>query len=127
VRDCLAAFLRFLADEPRYADMLIVEVLAAGPAAIERRNKVMSEFAELVRRGAEATPKARRPPDITAETIVGGIYEVVYSRVLSGQASELPLLHRDLAYSLMQPYLGDEVARREAARPPSAPSRAIAA
>lgn len=127
VRDCLATFLQFLADEPRYADMLIVEVLAAGPAAIERRNKVMRDFAELVRRGAKAVPKARRPPDITAETIVGGIYEVVYSRVLSGQASELPLLHRDLAYSLMQPYLGDEVARREASRPPRAASRPIAA
>jgi len=120
VRDCLAAFLQFLADEPRYADMLIVEVLAAGPAAIEHRNMVMRDFAELVRRGAKTVPMAQRPPDITAETIVGGIYEVVYSRVLSGQTSELPLLLRDLAYSLMQPYLGDEVARREASRPPSA-------
>lgn len=127
VRDCLAAFLQFLADEPRYADMLIVEVLAAGPAAIERRNKVMRDFAELVRQGARTVPTAQRPPDITAETIVGGIYEVVYSRVLSGQTSELPLLLRDLAYSLMQPYLGDEVARREAAHPPSVANRAIAA
>ena len=86
IRDCLGAFLQFLAEEPRYADMLIVEVLAAGPAAIERRNKVMHEFSELVRRGAEQVPIERRPPDLTAETIIGGIYEVVYSRVLSGQA-----------------------------------------
>lgn len=127
VRDCLGAFLQFLADEPRYADMLIVEVLAAGPAAIERRNKVMQDFAELVRRGARTVPMAQRPPEITAETIVGGIYEVVYSRVLSGQTSELPLLLPDLAYSLMQPYLGDEVARREASLPPTAASGAIAA
>jgi AcrR family transcriptional regulator len=119
VRDCLGAFLQFLADEPRYADMLIVEVLAAGPAAIERRNTVMHEFSELVRRGAEEVPIEHRPPDLTAETIIGGIYEVVYSRVLSGQTHELPALLPDLAYSLMQPYLGDEVARRESAQPPS--------
>jgi AcrR family transcriptional regulator len=127
VRDCLAAFLQFLADEPRSADMLIVEVLAAGPAAIECRKTVMHEFAELVRRGAEEVPTERRPPDLTAETIVGGIYEVVYSRVLSGQTSELPALLPDLAYSLIQPYLGDEAARRESAEPPSLGDAAAAA
>jgi AcrR family transcriptional regulator len=127
VRDCLAAFLQFLADEPRYADMLIVEVLAAGPAAIERRNKVMKDFAQLVRDGAERAPTAHRPPELTAETIVGGIYEVVYSRVLSGQTSELPVLLPDLAYSLMQPWVGDTVARREASKPPRKANGAVAA
>jgi AcrR family transcriptional regulator len=127
VRDCLAAFLQFLADEPRYADMLIVEVLAAGPAAIERRNQAIKEFADLVREGAETVRTAHRPPSLTAETIVGGIYEVVYSRVLSGQTSELPGLLPDLAYSLMQPWVGDKVARREAAKPPSSASGAVAA
>ncbi len=78
----------------------------------------MHEFSELVRRGAEQVPIKRRPPDLTAETIIGGIYEVVYSRVLSGQTQRSSALLPDLAYSLMQPYLGDEVARREAAQPP---------
>jgi AcrR family transcriptional regulator len=127
VRDCLAAFLEYLADEPRYADMLIVEALAAGRTAIERRTSVMKDFADLVRQGAAAVPTAYRPPELTAETIVGGIYEVVYSRVLSGQTSELPALLPDLAYSLMQPWVGDEVARREASKPPSAGSGAVAA
>src|SRR5947209_1291272 len=46
VRDCLAAVLGFVVEEPRYA--LIVEVLAAGPGAIQRRNELMREFAEMV-------------------------------------------------------------------------------
>ena len=121
MRDCLAVVLQFLAAEPRYADLLIVEVLAAGPAAIERRNIVMRNFAELVRRRAEAVPTPHRPPELTAETIVGGIYEVLYSRILSGQTSELPELLPALTYSLLQPYLGDAAASREAARPPSVP------
>jgi AcrR family transcriptional regulator len=118
VRDGLGTFLQFLADEPRYADFLIVEVLAAGPEALSRRNQVMDGFALLVRRGAERLPTARRPPDLAAETIIGGIYEVVFSRVLQGQTSELPKLLPDLAYSLMQPYLGHEAARRESVEPP---------
>jgi len=118
VRNCLGAFLQFLSDDPRYADMLIVEVLAAGPEAIERRNEMMRRFAEFVRRGAEAEPGNLHPPELTAETIVGGIYEVVYSRVLQGQLPELPALLPDLAYSIMQPYIGHERAKVEASKPP---------
>jgi hypothetical protein len=55
---------------------------------------------------------AVRTPELTAETIVGGIYERVYSRVLQGKTSELPQLLPDLAYSIMLPYLGHEAAER---------------
>lgn len=117
VRDGLAAFLQFLADEPRYADLIIVEILAAGPVALSHRNRVMNSFATMVKEGAKRHPTARRPPDIAAETIVGGIYEVVFARILEGQAAELPDLLPDLSYALIQPYLGDEAARRESVKP----------
>jgi AcrR family transcriptional regulator len=118
IRDGLAAFLQFLADEPRYADLLIVEVLAAGPVPIAGRNRVMNSFAKMVRDGAESQPTARRPPELAAETIIGGIYEVVFSRVLQGRTSELPKLLPDLAYSLMQPFVGHAVAKRESVKAP---------
>ncbi len=119
VRDCLGAFLGFLAGEPRFADMCIVEVFAAGPQAIERRNVVMAGFAELIRTAASELPDNRQPPALTAETIVGGIYEVVYSRILQGETARLLELQRDLAYSVMLPYLGHAAAAREAAKPPN--------
>jgi AcrR family transcriptional regulator len=122
IREGLAAFLGFLADEPRYADLLIVEILAAGPESISRRNRVMGEFAKMVREGAKRERTARQPPELAAETIIGGIYEVVFSRVLQGQTTELPKLLPDLAYALMQPYLGDAVAKREAAKAPKLPN-----
>src|SRR3954454_20545347 len=86
---CLAAFLDFLASEPAFADMCIVEVMAAGAQAIERRNGVMKAFAALIQRAADEEKSARPPPPLIAETIVGGIYEVVYSRILQGHANEL--------------------------------------
>jgi AcrR family transcriptional regulator len=119
VRDCLAAFLQFLIDEPPYADMLLIESLAAGPEAIERRNATVKVFAEMLRTGAQQCVTGRKPPDLTAETIVGGIYEVAYSRVIAGEAKQLPSIQADLAYSLMQPYIGHEAARLEAAKPAS--------
>lgn len=110
---CLREFLEFAAAEPRFADMCIVEVLAAGPAAIERRNAMLSEFAVLLERGAQMVPDRISPPGLTAETVIGGIYEVVYSRVLQGQSGDLPALVPELAYSVMLPYLGHERAERE--------------
>lgn len=111
VRDSLAAFLCFVADEPAFADMCIVEVMAAGPKAIERRNRTMAAFADLIDQAAAAElPKSKLPPSLTAETLVGGIYEVVYARVLQGRGDELPALLPDLLFSVLLPYLGRETA-----------------
>jgi AcrR family transcriptional regulator len=127
VRDCLATFLRFVTEQPQQAELLLIESLAAGPVAIERRTQTLKTCAEMLRNGAERLTNGRSPPELTAETVVGGIYEVVYSRLIAGEADRLLELLPDLAYALMQPYLGDEAARREATRSPSlAPMPGIA-
>lgn len=114
VIECVRAFLEFVASEPKFAHMCIVEVLAAGPEAVDRRNATMREFAQLIERGAELGVPGARPPGLTAETLVGGIYEVVYSRILAGQVAELPGLLPDLAYTVTLPYAGHEAAARVA-------------
>ena len=43
-----------------------------------------------------------------AETIVGGIYEVVYARIVRGEVSQLPELVPDLVHSVLFPYIGVE-------------------
>jgi hypothetical protein len=108
--------------------MCIVEVLAAGPQAIARRNTIMSAMASLIDQAAAGElPKTKRPAPIIAETLVGGIYEVIYSRALAGKYAELPGLLPDLVFALLQPYVGSEVAheilkkeRRRLARAESA-------
>ena len=114
VEDCMRAFLALLAAEPAYANMCIVEVLVAGPAALERRNAVMREFAELIEKGAtEELPKNARPPALTSETLVGGVHEVIYARILRGETAELPALLPDLTFSVLLPYMGRDVATEE--------------
>jgi AcrR family transcriptional regulator len=111
LRDSLSTFLNFVAEEPSFADMCIVEVMAAGSNAIERRNRTMAAFSEMIERAAaEELPKSKLPPALTAETLVGGIYEVVYSRVLQGRGDELPGLLPDLLFSVLLPYVGQETA-----------------
>lgn len=111
---CLTAFLEFVASEPAFADMCIVEVMAAGPEAVQRRKDAMRAFAALIQRGVDnQMPKRGRPPELVAETIVGGIYEVVYSRIVQGRTAELPELLPDLMFSVLLPYLGHDIATSE--------------
>lgn len=119
----LRAFLEFCAEEPRYAEMCLVEVLAAGPAAIERRDAVMRTLAKGLHEGARSDPRSAVTPRVTAEWAIGGVYEVVYARLINGSADELPELLPDLTYSIMLAYLGAETALeltcRFTGRPPS--------
>ena len=91
---------------------------ARGRAAGDRAPKRGDEdICADVHAAAQADGTAQQPPEITAETIVGGIYEVVYSRVVQGQTSQLMGLLPDLGYSLMLPYIGHDAAQKEAAKP----------
>jgi AcrR family transcriptional regulator len=112
----LGAFLDFLSHEPAFARMCIVQVLAAGPDAVARRNGALRLFAELIEDNAKRLVEEPLPPALTAETLVGGIYEVLYSRVLRGEIRELPSLLPDLSYSVLLPYLGPEAALAERER-----------
>jgi hypothetical protein len=71
----------------------------------------MAAFAKLIDQAAAAElRKSELPPALTAETLVGGIYEVVYARVLQGRGSQLPALLPDLLFSVLLPYVGHETA-----------------
>ena len=116
VRAGLAAFLGFLANEPAFARMCIVDVLAAGPEAVARRDGAMQWFAQLILENARTVmPEDDAPPalDLICETVVGGIYEVVYARVLRGDLAELPRLLPDLVYALLLPFVGQAPALAE--------------
>jgi AcrR family transcriptional regulator len=116
VRAGLGAFLDFLAREPAFARMCLVEVMAAGPDAVARRNGAMMAFGALVQDNAVELLEPPLPPPLTAETIVGGVYEVVYSRVLRGEIRSLPELLPDLTYSMLLPYVGLQEAAAERER-----------
>jgi AcrR family transcriptional regulator len=113
VRAGLEAFLGFLAREPAFARMCIVEAVAAGPDAVSRRNGAMAAFAALIEENARELGTPVQPQAITAETIVGGIYEVVYTRIVRGEIRQLPELLPDLTYCALLPYLGIEPAGAE--------------
>jgi AcrR family transcriptional regulator len=110
-REGLRALLGFLAAEPAFADMCVVEALAAGPMVVEHRNANLRMLSDLIDEAADAAmPDATPPSPIIAQALVGGIFEVVYSRVLAGRHAELPGLLPGLIFTLLLPYAGHDVA-----------------
>lgn len=102
LRASLGAHLRFMADEPAFARSFFIEVLAAGPAALERRAEVHAAFASMTRawhRRARSTSEAFHPvPDGTYRALVGAMHELVVDRVRGGRTSDLGDLEPTLLY-----------------------------
>lgn len=105
------AFLDILVASPTFAQMCIVEVMAAGPKAIARRTRVMEEFALAIEdSGRELLGERSIPGPLVAETIVGGVCEAVYRRIGRDETHELPALLPVIVESVVLQYLGEQAA-----------------
>lgn len=112
VHDGLETFLAYLAAEPAFARMCIVEVVAAGPDARGRRDAAMRVFVDFLEPGRAEAPKGVTVPALTAEIVVGGLYEIIYSRLQRNAADELVEMLPELLYCALVPYIGHRAADR---------------
>ncbi|MGN6188785.1 MAG: TetR/AcrR family transcriptional regulator [Conexibacter sp.] len=115
VHDGLETFLAYLAAEPAFARMCIVEVVAAGPEARSRRDAAMRVFVDFLEPGQAEAPREVRVPACAAEVVVGGIYEIIYSRLQRNAANELIEMLPELLYCALVPYIGHAAADRAVA------------
>jgi AcrR family transcriptional regulator len=113
VRLGIGALLVLLAEEPTLARVCIVDVLAAGPDALARRADAMERFREFLVPDELAGVRGFAVPPLAAETAIGGIYEVIFDRVLRGQIGALPSLLPELLHAFLLPLAGGEVAIAE--------------
>lgn len=109
----LELFVTVLAADPAFARMCIVEVTSAGPEALQRRDATMGEFARMIDDNARALLPNEPPSPVVGETVVGGLYEVIYTRILRGEVRTLPSLLPDLLYAGLLAYMGPEAALAE--------------
>jgi len=87
-----------LAAEPDFAHLGVVDVLAAGPRALARREATLRRFARLIDVTRERADAVSRPPTLVGHAIVGGIHELVYSKLVRGHAARLPQLTDELLH-----------------------------
>jgi AcrR family transcriptional regulator len=92
------ALLTTLAEEPDFAHLGVVGVLAAGPRALARREATLRRLARFVDHTSERAAAATRPPALVGQAIVGGIHELVYSQIVRGETARLPRLTPELLH-----------------------------
>ena len=114
----LAAFLGYVAAEPALARLCMVEALSAGPAAIDRYERSIQAFIPLFRMGRKVSAQGEELPGTLEETIIGGIFWIVYQRITMGQTDQIEELLPELVEFALTPYLGAEAAKRSATEPP---------
>ena len=123
VRAGLTGLLVFLEEEPRLARVLVVDALRGGPRVLACRAGVLEELSVVVQRdGARARGRAGGLPGLTGEGVVGAAFGVIHTRLSQrdGQGvgvGSLLGLRNALVATVVLPYLGFAVARRELARP----------
>ncbi|HEX5592853.1 MAG TPA: TetR/AcrR family transcriptional regulator [Solirubrobacterales bacterium] len=122
VSDALAALLEHLSKHPDEARFAIVEVLAAGPKALARRDAALRQFTGFLESGRSET--SVELPGITAVAVAGGVNELLYSEILHGAVSRLPSRLPDLMFWITLPFLGADgaAAQRERVRLSAQPS-----
>jgi AcrR family transcriptional regulator len=105
----LGMLLHILAGEPAFAALAVVEVMAAGSRALERRRLLLTGFTMFF---SDAPRRASSPqvPPIVVEAVVAGIYGVIFDYVVAGKTAELPEHLPELAYFALAPFVGPRVA-----------------
>lgn len=112
LRSGIAELLRFIADEPEAARIVIVEGRASSPVGLRRRDELLDYFAcridALVREDLDEPPSA-----IAAAGIVGGIESVLYARLQKEETEDLDALLPSLMYFVVLAYAGQGAAGEE--------------
>ena len=111
VRAGFGAFLDFMASRPALAQLVAVEVYAAGDAAIERRAAAIAPLGALIENNTTAWPMT---PSVVFEMLAGGIAHLLHDTLRREGPEALPGLAPLFTYLTLSPFLGPEEACRAA-------------
>jgi AcrR family transcriptional regulator len=106
LRTALGVLLGTLAADPAAARICFVEVLAAGPLALERRAKAYEALHPLIAPPAAGSPGSAPPAPARAIVAgsVGYLTETLHREIAAGRTGELPKLRAQLVQTLTLPF-----------------------
>ncbi len=104
VRAGLATLLSCLAESPPLARLLTIEVLSAGPVALDRAEVVMDRLVAMFNPGAIPAQVGARPPDVVIEAIGAGVFVVLQNEVAQGRTEALPELLPEISFIVLAPF-----------------------
>jgi AcrR family transcriptional regulator len=105
----ITALLAAIETEPDLARACIVEGPAVGPAISNRFEEVVGDFAALLRSGRDGVGSSELPETVE-ETVVGGLYWLLYHALLEGRPKKINRLRSQLVEFSLIPFIGAEAA-----------------
>jgi AcrR family transcriptional regulator len=110
----LNALMEFVCSEPSHAHLTLVDTFGASPQAIEIRESALESFTAYLRPGFEQAPGEVEVPEIAAEAVAGGIWQVLHHYIEHERLHELCDASPQLVYLTLNPFLGPELAAETA-------------
>ncbi len=111
VRGGIDALFGFLASEPSFAHIGLVDALIATSHTADRSNDGVNAFARMLTPGLGKT-RDFTPAAVTVEAIAGGLFDLCLHYGLTGRIRELPELVPAATYIALAPFLGGPEAAR---------------
>jgi hypothetical protein len=113
VRYGLEAVLAAIAANPRLARALALGFPALGSEAQRRHHAFVESFAPMLTEGRQLAEAAAELPRELETFALGAVDAIVFERIASGRADELPRMAPEILFSLLTPFLGPERATAE--------------
>jgi AcrR family transcriptional regulator len=110
IRAGISALLDFLASEPAFAHLALVDTLTATRRAAEHGADGLAAYAAMLVPGAEEATDLVLPPAVTIEAIAGGLSELCLTYALMGHIESLSELLPVATYFALAPFIGLEQA-----------------
>jgi AcrR family transcriptional regulator len=107
VHQGIAALMAHVACNRVLQRVAFVEIFAAGPAGVQRRERLLGRFTELLVR---TLPESQRPSELIANAIIGGIWTILHHFVTRGAARQLPAFADQITYIALASLIGAEAA-----------------
>jgi AcrR family transcriptional regulator len=115
MRRGIEVLLHLLAAEPAFANLAIVEMLAAGPRGRERSRLLLGDFLRFFD-DAPRRPQEPRVPPVAIEAVVAGVFGLLFNYVSTKRTAELPGILPEVTYFVLVPFIGPRGAASAATR-----------
>lgn len=109
VRAGIAALLDFLASEPSYAHLALIDALTASPKAAAMAHNGMNAYAGMLEPGLELTVNGSLPTTVAVEATAGALLELCFVYVATERTRELPSLEEVASDIALRPFVGVSV------------------
>jgi AcrR family transcriptional regulator len=120
LRAGMAELLEFCANQPAMARALLVEVHAAGGAALVEHDLLMERLSHAIDGARREIPSRQAPPPVTATFMVGAIETLVRARLMSGEPQTAPEMLPGLLHFVVMQFFGEDAAWEEMTAAPIA-------